>query len=849
MPMKGISRNKGYSQIVVIGIMIMFAVICYGIYYVNHVRNELWDSSVNTIMESTNRAGKIISGQIDAEQSMLRRQKETLEAMTSTDTEQIDAAMDLFDSDDYFIALVLGDAVYPLNSAYVFQDLPDEIGEAGEILAPYISENSGKRVVALVHKVRFQNGASGTLIREIAANSLNEAFSVGFLRNRGHSYLMNRNGDILFRSTTVRGNKTSGNLFAILENVDVNDKTGISEIAGIVSDGDSGWAVFSYNGENNLYYFSPVKSTDWYLVSVVRVDVLNVQTRNILLRTVILAGIIMLGFAGLIGLLIYRERQNLKLLDAENTSEKQMLIASNSEVKTIILGVNPEADTYKLLSPSSKEKRIQTAAGTKFSELMSAHADEIEEPYREEYKERFGTQSLKELKKQQHQNVYYEFTVNRNGEKHWIGAEAVAVHLQNRDSVIVYSERIIDEAKKEEQERRQVLEDALAMAKQASHAKTTFLNSMSHDIRTPMNAIIGFTALAASHVEDTELVMTYLQKISTSGNHLLSLINDILDMSRIESGSIKIEEAKVHLPELLRDIGTIVQPDIEAKQLHFRIDSKDIINEDVMCDQLHLNQILLNLLSNAVKYTPTGGDISICVTQKPFARPEYACYEFIVKDNGIGMSEAFQEHVFEAFTREQTQTVSGIQGTGLGMAITKNIVDMLGGTISVHSKENVGTEFVVTMQFRICREAEKTDAPDRAEAVKTEFDLKGKKILLAEDNELNREIVTAILEDAGVEVISVKDGIEAVEAAAASVPGQYDLILMDIQMPLMDGYTATREIRTLENPEIADIPIIALTANAFDSDRKKALKTGMNGYIAKPISMEKLMEVMREVLS
>ena len=849
MPMKRISRNKGYSQIIVIGIMIMFAVIFYGIYYVNNVRDDLWDSSVNTIMESTNRAGKIISEKIDSEQSVVRRQKETLESMTSSDIDQIDGVMDLFDSDEYTIALVLDNTVYPRNSTYVFENIPDEIGEEGEILVPYISENSGKRVIALVHKITFQDGVTGTLIREIAVNSLNEAFSVSFLRNRGHSYLINRNGDILFRSTTARGNKTSGNLFAILRNEDENDKTGINEIAEIVSDGDSGWAVFSYNGENNLYYFSPVKSTDWYLVSVVLTDVLNVQTENILMRTLILVGIIMLGFVVLIGLLIYRERQNLKLLDAENTYEKQLLVESNSEVKTIILGVNPETDTYKLLSSSSEEKRIQTASGQKFSELISVFAGEIDEKYREEYKNKFGTQNLKKLKKQQPPSIYYEFTVNRNGERHWIGAEAVAVDLQNRDSVIVYSERIIDEAKKEEQERRQVLENALDMAEQANHAKTTFLNSMSHDIRTPMNAIIGFTTLAASHIDDTELVMTYLQKISTSGNHLLSLINDILDMSRIESGSIKIEEVQVHLPELLQDIRTIVQSDIEAKQMNFLIDINEITNEDVLCDKVHLSQILLNLLSNAVKYTPPGGDIAVRVIQKSFARPEFACYEFVVKDNGIGMSEEFQTHVFEAFTREQTRTVSGIQGTGLGMAITKNIVDMMGGTISVHSKAEVGTEFIVTMQFRVCEAAEKSAAPDLTDAFKTEFDLRGKKILLAEDNELNREIVTAILEDAGVEVTSVKDGIEAVEAAAASVPGQYDLILMDIQMPLMDGYTATREIRTLKNPQIADIPIIALTANAFDSDRKEALKTGMNGYIAKPISMEKLMEIMREVLS
>ena len=846
--MKRILKKKGYAQIIAIGIVIVCAVVFYGLYYVKSVQNDLWDSSVNTIMESTDRAGKMISEKIDSEQSVVAMQKQTLESMDSSDTDRMDAVMRMFDSSEYTAALVLNHTIYPKNSGYEFQNIPDEISEDGEILAPYISENSGERVIALVQRVTFQDGVSGTLIREIAGNSLNDAFSVNFLRNRGHSYMISRNGDILFRSTTARGNKTASNFFAILKNEEENESAAVDEIAGIVADGDSGWSVFSYNGENNLYYFTPVKSTDWYLVSVVLEDVLNVQTHHILVRTFILTGIILLGFAVLIALLIYREHRNRKLLENENTYEKQMIIASNSEAKAVILGIDPEKDTCKLLSAASGEKRVPTA-GMRFSELTSVLAEEIDEQYREDYREWFGIQNLNKIAKSQHKNEYHEFTLNRNGETHWVGAEAVAVHRENHKTMIVYSERIIDEAKKEEQERRQVLEDALAMAKQASHAKTTFLNSMSHDIRTPMNAIIGFTALAASHIDDTELVMTYLQKISTSGNHLLSLINDILDMSRIESGSIKIEEVQVHLPELLQDIRTIVQPDIEAKQMNFFIDTNEITNEDVMCDKLHLSQILLNLLSNAVKYTLPGGDIAVRVIQKPFARPEYACYEFIVKDNGIGMSEEFQTHVFETFTREQTRTVSGIQGTGLGMAITKNIVDMMGGTISVNSKAKVGTEFIVTMQFRICEEAEKADAPDVTDALKSEFDLRGKKILLAEDNELNREIVTAILEDAGVEVTSVKDGIEAVEAAAASAPGQYDLILMDIQMPLMDGYTATREIRTLKNPEIADIPIIALTANAFDSDRKKALRTGMNGYIAKPISMDKLMEVMREVLS
>ncbi len=848
MPRKHMLRKNEYFQIMAFGIIVMLAVLFYGIYYVNNVKNDLWDSSVNTIMESTNRAGNMISGKIEAEQTMVKRQKDTLEAMASSDTDTIDAVMDVFDSQEYSIALVLDNATYPKNSSCAFSNIPDTIGTEGEILVPYISENSGKRVIAIAYRVSFQDGVSGTLIREIDVNSLNDAFSVGFLRNRGHSYLIDKNGDILFRSTTTRGNKTSGNIFTILENETENEKTTVDEIADMVRDGSSAWTVLSYNSENNLYYFSPVQSTDWYLVSVVLEDVLNVQTQHILMRTFILVLIILLGFAALIGLLLYREHQNLKLLESENSSEKQMLIESNSEVKTIILAVNPEKDTYKLLSIAADEERMQTVTEAKFSALVAAFSNAVDAQYREEYQKRFGLQNLKKVV-QQKKNEYYEFMAEQNGETHWIGAEAVVVHPENQDSMIVYSERIMDVAKKEEEENRRVLQNALDMAEQANHAKTTFLNSMSHDIRTPMNAIIGFTALATAHIDDTALVKDYLRKIATSGDHLLSLINDILDMSRIESGSMKIEEAQVHLPTLLQEIKTIVQPDIEAKQMCFLIDTGEIKNEEVLCDKLHFSQVMLNLLSNAVKYTPAAGKIEIHVRQKVSVRPDYACYEFHVKDNGIGMSEEFQKHVFESFTREQTQTVSGIQGSGLGMAITKNILDMMGGTISVHSETNVGTAFIVTLQFKIAAETGKAVVQEADNVSGATIDLKGRKVLLAEDNELNREIATAILEDIGVAVSCVSNGIEVVDEIAHSVPGQYDLILMDIQMPLMDGYTATREIRTLDNPEIADIPIIALTANAFDSDKKKALKTGMNGYVAKPISTEKLMEAMREALS
>ncbi len=829
------------------GFVVLFVMLFCGIQYVKETKDDLWSSAVNSIMESSNRAGHVITGKIEREQVILRRQKETLRTMASSETDRISTFANLYDSGEYITALILDHTIYPKSSAYAFPNLPEYISEQGEILPPYISANTGERVIALVQKITLKDGAIGTLIREVPVNSLNDAFSVTFLRNRGHSYLVDQKGNILFRSTTARGNKTSANLFTVLENERSNDKAAIDQMAKVVAGGDSAWSLFSYNGNNNLYYFAPVKSTNWYLVSVVQEDVLTAQTKHILMQTMMLVAVILLGFAFLIGLLLYREHQNLKFLEQENSDEKQMLIESNAEAKNIVLGIDPESDTYKFISASPSEKRRWRESG-KFSNLLASFTQVVDAPYQEEYKERFGLSHLKEIAEERKDIEYFEFTADIDGENHWIAADAVAVHLEDRGTVIVYSERIIDEAKQKEDERRRVLQNALDMAEQANHAKTTFLNSMSHDIRTPMNAIIGFTALAKTHLDDTAQVKDYLEKISTSGNHLLSLINDILDMSRIESGSVKIEEEPVHLPELFENLRTIVQPDIEAKEMDFSIDTHAVTHEHVLCDKLHFSQVMLNLLSNAVKYTQPGGTISVCAFEKPAVRPDYGAYEFHVKDNGIGMSEEFQKHVFETFAREQTQTVSGIQGTGLGMAITKNIVDMMGGTITVESETGKGSEFIVTLQLKICEDASAETAPKENAPSKPAIDLKGKKVLLAEDNELNREIVTAILEDAGVKVTSVADGIEAVEAAAAATPGQYDLILMDIQMPLMDGYTATREIRTLPNPKIANIPIIALTANAFDSDQKKALQSGMNGYVAKPISIEKLMEVMQDVL-
>ncbi len=410
--------------------------------------------------------------------------------------------------------------------------------------------------------------------------------------------------------------------------------------------------------------------------------------------------------------------------------------------------------------------------------------------------------------------------------------------------------RQVLEAKNRELETsRQALSEALKNAEEANKAKTTFLNNMSHDIRTPMNAIFGFTTLAQANAENTELVRDYLNKIAISSQHLLSLINDVLDMSRIESGRVRLENAPVHLPDVIHDLDVITRPNTDEKGQTLIVETDRLDDENILIDKLRLNRILMNILSNAVKYTPAGGTIRFSVTETPSDKEGFADYEFRVSDNGIGMSEEFRKTVFEAFTRERTTTISGIPGTGLGMTITKNIVDMMGGSITVESEEGKGSEFVVVIPCQICAEAEArevsgTPAGESIPAV----DFDGKRVLVAEDNELNQMIAQAILEEAGLAVEAASDGLQTVEMVKKAAPGYYDVVLMDIQMPNMNGYEAARCIRGLDDPVKAGVPIVAVTANAFEEDRKLALEAGMNAHLAKPYDVPKMLETLASLM-
>ena len=437
------------------------------------------------------------------------------------------------------------------------------------------------------------------------------------------------------------------------------------------------------------------------------------------------------------------------------------------------------------------------------------------------------------------------------------------------------------------------LEIAVQQEAAANRAKRDFLFNMSHDIRTPMNAIIGYTTLAETNLTQPVKVADYLRKISTASQHLLSLINDVLDMSRIESGRVVLEQKPVHLPTLVQDVQDIIQSNVTAKGLSFAVDLAGVRDEDVVADPLRLQRILLNILSNAVKFTPSGGSITLRVVEKSGAGEptsmgdagarssgvgetlpasldgraasgvseegsesqskgptgpgssgapvRYGDYEFHVRDTGIGMSAEYQKHIFEQFSREETSTVSKTEGTGLGMPITKRLVEMMDGSIDLLSVQGQGTEFTVHLRLPLCG-APKQETP----VADPEF--AGMRLLVVEDNELNMEITTTVLEEAGFVVDQAVNGQAALEKIATAAPGQYALVLMDIQMPVMDGYEATRRIRALPDPAKAQIPIVAMTANAFAEDRENALAAGMNEHIAKPFDIHTLLWKLAEIL-
>ena len=634
---------------------------------------------------------------------------------------------------------------------------------------------------------------------------------------------------------------TAYNFFGVLREHSHIPEKDILALSERFKEGQTDATLLKLDGKNFYLVYEKSDIQDWVFLGLVQADIVNASMNSLQLRTMLMiSGVMVCIAAFFINLIVEKGRKSLQKKDAEILYRDELFQKLSMNVDDVFLMLDAKTYRADYVSPNA-EKLLGIGAGEIRKDIRvlgKLHPEKPEDPEKND---------LEEIQVQEQKEWDAEYIHQQTGERRWFHSIAMCSEVSGRKKyILVLSDRTSD------RKMNQALSEAVRAAETANRAKSTFLSNMSHDIRTPMNAIIGFTTLAVSSIDNKNKVKDYLSKILSSSNHLLSLINDILDMSRIESGKLHLEETEVSLSEVLHDLKTIISGQIYAKQLELYMDAMDVANEDVYCDKTRLNQVLLNLLSNAVKFTPAGGTVSVRLKQFPGPTKGSALYEFRIKDNGIGMSQEFVQKIFSPFERERTSTVSRTQGTGLGMAITKNIVDMMGGTVEVQTEQGKGTEFTVRLPLRIQsahRRVEKIPELEGPALPAARADFRDRHILLVEDNELNSEIAAEILSQYGFQVDTAKNGAEAVEKVQHSKPGDYDLVLMDVQMPVMNGYEATKRIRSLGDPALAKITILAMTANAFEEDKRKALECGMDGFLSKPIVIEELIGTLQNNLA
>ena len=851
------------------------------------------------------------------------------------------------------------------------ENMEEEIRQGNDVIANAAVPGKSQLLIFATPKAHgiYQGFEYDAIAIAYENSDIVDVLDISAFDGNAQSFMIHPDGRVVVdHSSEAWGNVY--NFFGILrEYSDMSEKE-INALLEKFKAGRTDAMLLNLDGRNYYLVYEKSDIQDWMFLGLVQADIVNASMNRLQRSTIFFVSAIVFCIAALfISLIIQKNRINLRRKDTEILYRDELFQKLSMNVDDVFLMLDAKTYQADYVSPNV-EKLLGITVEQIHKDiciLRKLHSEKQEDPEKN---------YLEEIQVQEQREWDFEYVHLKTGEKRWFHNIAMGSEVNGKKKyILVMSDRTSD------RKMNQALSEAVRAAETANKAKSTFLSNMSHDIRTPMNAIIGFTTLAVSNIDDKKRVRDYLGKILSSSNHLLSLINDILDMSRIESGKIHLEETEVSLSDVLHDLKTIISGQIHAKQLELYMDAMDVTNEDVYCDKTRLNQVLLNLLSNAVKFTPAGGTVSVRIRQYPGTVKGRELYEIRVKDNGIGMSQEFVQKIFSPFERERTSTVSRIQGTGLGMAITKNIVNMMGGTIEVLTEQGKGTEFIVRLPFRIQSKHQRIEKIAELEGLKalvvdddfntcdsvtkmlvkvgmrsewtlsgkeavlrarqsmemgdafhayiidwrlpdmngievtrqirslgddtpiiiltaydwsdievearaagvTAFcakpmfmsdirdtlmtaigqkqaeaetailptagsDFRGRYILLVEDNELNSEIAAEILNEYGFLVDTAENGAEAVEKVKNSKPGNYDLVLMDVQMPVMNGYEATKQIRALDNPALAGITILAMTANAFDEDKKKALECGMDGFLSKPIVIEELISILQKNL-
>ena len=977
------NHNKGRKRTVmgkrfrIAAFIAVFACIILLIFqYFRFVSKTVYEESVSHLTEVFHQSDNMLRELTDKNLTYLHMWGENLQNIPSEDEirdyiqkAQEDAGFVEF----YFLSADGNYKVVTGNTGYLGlqENIEEEIRQGKDVIANAAVPGKSQLLVFATPKAHgiYQGFEYDAIAIAYENSDIVNVLDISVFNGNAQSFVVHPDGRVVVdHSSASWGNVY--NFFGFLrEHSDMSEKE-VNELLDKFKAGRTDAMLLNLDGRSYYLVYEKSDIQDWMFLGLVQADIVNDSMNSLQRSTILLVSAVVLCIAAFsISLVIQKSRINLKKKDTEILYRDELFQKLSMNVDDVFLMLDAKTYHADYVSPNVENLLGITVEQIRkdINILGKLHIAEQGDPEKN---------YLEEIQVNGQREWDFEYVHLRTGEKRRFHNIAMGSEVNGKKKyILVMSDRTAD------WKMNQALSEAVRAAETANRAKSTFLSNMSHDIRTPMNAIIGFTTLAVSNIDDKKRVRDYLGKILSSSNHLLSLINDILDMSRIESGKIHLEETEVSLSDVLHDLKTIISGQIYAKQLDLYMDAMDVTNEDVYCDKTRLNQVLLNLLSNAVKFTPAGGTISVRLKQFPGTVKDSGLYEIRVKDNGIGMSTEFVKKIFSPFERERTSTVSRTQGTGLGMAITKNIVDMMGGTIEVQTEQGKGTEFIVRLPFRIQFKQHQTEKIAELEGLKalvvdddfntcdsvtkmlvrigmrsewtlsgkeavlrarqsmelgdafhayiidwrlpdmngievtrqirslgddtpiiiltayewsdievearaagvTAFcakpmfmsdirdtlmiaigqmqaeaedirplasgsDFRGRCILLVEDNELNSEITVEILNGYGCQVDTAVNGAEAVKKIKNSKPGDYELVLMDVQMPVMNGYEATRQIRALNDPALAGITILAMTANAFDEDKKKALECGMDGFLTKPIVIDELIGVLQKNL-
>ena len=971
-------RKKSFMKkqsAVIATIVLLVGIILCSVQYFRFVSKTVYQESVSHLTEIFQQSNRSLTELVNKNLTYLHLWSEFLQT-ASSESEICDyinkAQKETEFSNFYFLSADGNYITVTGETGYLGlqENIEDQLVQESDIITNAVLPGKPQMIVFASPKQGIFKGVEYDAIAIAYDNAdIIKVLDISAFDGNASGYVIHSDGRVVIDHSSDSWG-TVYNFFGILREHSHLSEEEIIKLSEELKQGNTGAMLVELNGTKYYLVYEKSEIQDWTLLGIAPAKIVNASMNKLQFITLLIMGIIMFGIAlYIIVVILWKNKVSLKKKDTEILYRDELFQKLSMNVDDVFLMLDAETSKVDYVSPNVDKLLGITV------EQMQKDIHVLRKLHPQDSTNRMKNH-LEGLMVQEQREWEFEYIQQKTRERRWFHIVAMCSEVVGKKKyILVMSDRTADKQKN------QALSEAVHAAETANRAKSTFLSNMSHDIRTPMNAIIGFATLAVSNIDNKTRVQDYLSKILSSGNHLLSLINDILDMSRIESGKIHLEETEVNLSEVLHDLKTIISGQIHAKQLELYMDAMDIMDEDVYCDKTRLNQVLLNLLSNAIKFTPAGGTVSVRIRQFQGTKKGRSMYEIRVKDTGIGMSREFAQRIFDPFERERTSTVSRTQGTGLGMAITKNIVDMMGGTIEVQTEKGSGTEFIVRLDLRIQAEHQRMEKiveleglkalvvdddfntcdsvtkmlvkvgmrsewtlsgkeavlrarqslelgdafhtyiidwrlPDmngievtrqirslgddtpiiiltaydwsdievearaagvtafcskpmfmsdlretllnaigqkqnnRTDAIPASVnaDFKNKQILLVEDNELNSEIAVEILKEYGFRVDTAENGVEAVERIRNSTPGEYDLVLMDVQMPVMNGYEATHQIRSLDNPELAGITILAMTANAFDEDRKKALEAGMNGFLSKPIIIEELIHTLQSNL-